>query len=308
MALPEALWIEKQESGSSGTSDLPNHTRKGMNCMCACDIAHACGSSGMITHMLSGMRILVASPLGHVVASPLETGFQNVTVAVATDSNEFVRSIAGRVRFDVVVADLIWNRPEMEWSFDGLDVVDALVTSDRLAPVLLATQGHSMERDHIDEARLRTDVRGIIAKAAGFNPLINAIRSVALGQRLPMMPVHGNSPPLYELFTGQRGRTAARLAGTIASGNASDNASLARVAKVSLNTANKVTSHYLGPLIEARGEHDDQLPMTQAAVYRWCGLHARYIVSWCRRNGEVDVLSPSAGQTSQTVIRPHLPD
>lgn len=236
-----------------------------------------------------GLRILVASPLGHVVASPLVAGFEDVTVAVAADENEFVRSIAGRVRFDVVVADLIWNRPEMEWTFDGLDVIDALQKANRLAPVLLATQGHSMERDHLDEARLRSDVAGVFAKSAGLLPLMNAIRSVAIGQRTADAPA-GVQRPLYDLFTGQRGQTAARLAGAIASGHASDNASLARAAKVSPNTANKVTSHYLGPIIMRRNEHDPGLPMTQAAVYRWCGLHARYIVSWCRRYGHSDVL------------------
>ncbi|AZG46705.1 MSMEG_1198 family transcriptional regulator [Gordonia insulae] len=239
--------------------------------------------------MSSGLRILVASPLGRVVAGPLESGFDDVTVVVAADQDEFVRGVAGRVRFDVVVADLIWNRPEMEWSFDGLDAIDALNNADRLAPVLLATQGHSMERDHLEEARLRPEVSGVIAKSDGLMPLMNAIRTVALGQRLPAT-TPSRRPPLYELFVGRRGHTAGRLAGAIASGNAADTATLAAAAKVSPNTANKVTSHYLGPIIESRGEHDDRLPMTQSVVYRWCGVHARYIVSWCRRNGHSDVL------------------
>lgn len=233
----------------------------------------------------------MASPLGRVVAAPLENGFDDVTVVVADDHDEFVRSISGRVRFDVVVADLIWNRPEMEWTFDGLDVIDELRAADRLAPVLLATQGHSMERDHLEEARLRTEVSGVVAKSDGLVPLMHAIRTVALGQKLPA-PANPSRdrPPLYELFVGRRGHTAARMAGAIASGSASDTASLAVAAKVSPNTANKVTSHYLGPIIDRRGEHDDRLSMTQSAVYRWCGLHARYIVSWCRRHGHSDVL------------------
>lgn len=233
---------------------------------------------------------MVASPLGHVVAKPLEAAFDDATVGVATTADEFVRSVAGRVRYDVVSADLIWNQPEMEWAFDGLDAIDALSQADRLAPVILATQGHSMELDHLEEARLRPEVSGVVAKSDGFGAFMTAVRNVALGQRLTEPPPVGGRIPLYELFVGQRGHTAGRLAGAIASGNATDNASLAVAAKVSPNTANKVTSHYLGPIIEKRGEHDPMLPMTQAAVYRWCGLHARYIVSWCRRNGHTDVL------------------
>ncbi len=237
------------------------------------------------------MRILIASPLGHVVAKPLESSFDDVVVTVAADQDEFVHGVAGRVRFDVVAADLIWNRPTMEWMFDGLDAIDALRHADRLAPVLLATQGHSMERDHLEEARLRPEVSGVIAKSDGLMPLMNAIRTVALGQRLPTaQPMGRRMPPLYELFVGRRGHTAGRLAGAIASGSATDTASLAAAAKVSPNTANKLTSHYLGPIITQRGEHDERLPLSQAAVYRWCGLHARYIVSWCRRHGHSDVL------------------
>ena len=240
--------------------------------------------------MLEGLRILVASPLGHVVAPPLSAACEGGAVVVAADEDEFARAVAGRVRYDVVVADLIWNDPELEWSFDGLDVIDALRKHDRLAPVILATQGHGMERDHLDEARLRSEVSGVVAKSDGLMPLMTAIRAVAFGQRLPDTHIDRPRVPLYELFVGQRGHTAGRLAGAIASGAASDNASLARAAKVSPNTANKVTSHYLGPIIERRGEHDERLPMTQSAVYRWCGLHARYIVSWCRRHGHADVL------------------
>lgn len=242
--------------------------------------------------MSAGMRILVASPLGHIVAEPIRAEIAGSTVVVASDESEFSRAVTGHVRFDVVAADLIWNREEMEWTFDGLDVLDGLHRVNRLAPVLLATQGHSMETDHLEEARLRKDVWGVVAKSDGFRPLLAAINTVALGQHLPERSCPSSRPPLYELFTGRRGVTAGRLAGAIAAGNASDNATLAAVAKVSPNTANKVTSHYLGPLMRERGEHDDALPLTQPSVYRWCGLHARYIVSWCRRHGHADVLRP----------------
>lgn len=241
--------------------------------------------------MATGLRILIASPLGKVISAPLQSAFDDVTVSVATSDDELMALISGTVRYDVVAADLIWNKPELEWQFDGLDVIDRLRQAERPAPVLLATQGHSMEIDHVEEASLRPEVFGVIPKADGLKAIVDGLRSAALGKRLPPLPSpSANRTPLYELFAERRGETAARLAGAIAAGRATDNASLARVAKVSPSTANKVTSHYLGPVMLERGEHDETLPLTQGAIYRWCGLHARYLISWCRRNGHVDVL------------------
>lgn len=236
------------------------------------------------------LRVLLVSPLGHVGAAPLSQALDDATVTVATGQDEFIRSIVNNVRFDVVVADLIWNGPTLEWTFDGLDLVDALDSHGRRAPVILASDGSAMDRDHLDEARLRDGVAGVIAKPDGYAVLTEFVKAVALGRRPPGIQRDVRHPTLYGLLTGQRGHTAGRLAGAIASGNASDNATLARAAKVSPNTANKMTSHYLGPIITELGEHDATLPMTQAAVYRWCGLHARYLISWCRRHGHSDVL------------------
>ncbi len=246
--------------------------------------------SGNIRRVPNGLRVLVATPLGHVVAAHLTQALDRATVSVATTQAEFVRSVANNVRFDVVVTDLLWNRRDLEWEFDGLDVIDVLALHDRRAPVILATHGSGLERDHLDEAGVREEVAGIIAKSDGFDVLTSTVTAVALGQGLPDRRYTSGHPTLYRLFSGQRGATAGRLAGAIASGNASDNASLARVAKVSPSTANKATNHYLGPIITELGEHAEELPMTQAAVYRWCGLHARYLTSWCRRNGHHDVL------------------
>ena len=113
------------------------------------------------------MRILIASPLGDVIAAPLNAKFADATITVARDRAEFKRAIDAQVRFDVVAADLIFNRADLEWTFDGLDVIDGLRKANRTAPVLLATQGHSMEEDHLAEARLRNDVAGVVAKADG---------------------------------------------------------------------------------------------------------------------------------------------
>ena len=81
------------------------------------------------------------------------------------------------------------------------------------------------------------------------------------------------------------------MAGAIAAGRAANHDTLATAAKCSRNTAVKVAEKYLGPLIRERGEHADDLPLTTQSVYRWCGEHSRYLISWCRRNGHADVLN-----------------
>ncbi|MCC3313686.1 hypothetical protein [Nocardia africana] len=242
--------------------------------------------------MQSGMRVLVASPLGHMVEPTLAERIPKSAITVAVDRFSVQQAVTSTYRFDVVIVDLVWNHPELEFCFDGLDVVDMLVRAERLAPVLLATQGHSMERDLVDEARLRPEVAGVFAKSSGVPALLDVISAVAIGRRLPDATPPDGPPPLYELFDSQRGATAARLAGAIAAGRATDALSLARAAQVGTNTANKVTSTYIGPIIKQRNEHDPTLPLTLGSVYRWCGLHARYLVSWCRRNGHSDVLRP----------------
>ncbi|WP_043725573.1 response regulator [Nocardia asiatica] len=242
--------------------------------------------------MGTGMRILVASPLGKVIAPALTQALQDAVVIVAPDRRSVQEAITATFVFDVVVADLVWNNPALEFSFDGLDVVNMLAKVNRLAPVLMATQGHSMEQDLLDEARLRPEVAGVYAKSSGVEALLSAIQAAAVGAKAGVDAAPASSTPLYSFFSGQRGSTAGRLAGAIAAGRASDAPSLARAARVGVNTANKVTSTYLGPIIVQRGEHETGLPMTLGAVYRWCGLHARYLTSWCRRNGHADVLRP----------------
>ncbi|MET0452269.1 MAG: response regulator [Mycobacterium sp.] len=246
-------------------------------------------------------RVLVASPLGRTVVPMLAGAFPEATVRLAEDRDAVHREVTQRFRFDVVVADLVWNRPELEFCFDGLDLVDILGAADRPAPVIIATQGHSMERDLLEEARLRPEVYSVFHRAAGTDDLPAMIRDAAIGKRRngsaapSAVSSVSRNRPLYEAFRGRRGETAARMAGAIAVGRATDGASLAAAAGVALNTATKVTTHYLGPIIQERGEHDPALPMTLAAVYRWCGLHARYIVSWCRRHGHADVLRCTSG-------------
>jgi hypothetical protein len=103
-----------------------------------------------------------------------------------------------------------------------------------------------------------------------------------------------SSPPeqarIHHYFGKGRGATAARLAGAIASGRAVNHETLASTAHVGYDTAAKLVE-YLGPLIRDRGEHPAELKMTPEVVYRWCGEHARYILSWCRRHGQNDIAS-----------------
>ncbi|MBJ7336683.1 response regulator [Mycolicibacterium sp.] len=235
-------------------------------------------------------RILVASPVGRSVVPTLAAQFPGGTVRLAVDRDAVHREVAQRVRFDVVIADLVWNSPELEFNFDGLDVVDVLVQTGRPAPVIIAAQGHSGELDLLEEARRRHEVFAVFQKSAGHDELTGMIRDAAIGKRRDGSAIVSRTTPLYESFRGRRGETAGRMAGAIAAGRASDGASLATAAGIALNTASKVTTHYLGPIIQERGEHDPRLPMTLSAVYRWCGLHSRYIVSWCRRHGHADVL------------------
>jgi hypothetical protein len=237
-----------------------------------------------------GPRILVASPLGSAVVPRLVSAFPNGLVRVAADRDAVHREVAQRVRFDVVVSDLVWNHPDLEFNFDGLDVVDVLGETGRPAPVIIATQGQAMERDLLEEARLRPEVFSVFHKTARIDDLPTLIREAAVGRRGRPAPIAAQTKPLYELFRGRRGETAGRMAAAIAAGRATDGATLAIAAGVALNTASKVTTHYLGPIIHQRGEHDPRLPMTLSAVYRWCGLHSRYIVSWARRHGHGDVL------------------
>lgn len=235
-------------------------------------------------------RILVASPLGKVVHPILSAAFPHAAVIVAVDRDSLRREISGRVRFDVVVADLVWNDPQLEFTLDGLDVIDFLRDANRPAPVILATQGHRMEHDHLDEACLRPEVAYVFAKSSGAENLPALIRSAAIGNRETTTRTKLRKDALYNLFQSRRGQTAARLAGAIAAGRCTDAATLAEATSVAVNTASKVATQYLGPIIQQRGEHESALPMTLAAVYRWCGLHANYLVSWCRRHDHRDVI------------------
>jgi CheY-like chemotaxis protein len=237
--------------------------------------------------------VLVAAALGKIIEPLLRQSLSDATVRIAEDKAAVERAVGDRLRFDVVVSDLTWNDYVIEYSFDGLDVLDILRSSGRQTPVIFAAQGHGVERDHLDEAVEQPEVVGIYRKATGPQPLIEAVDIAVRGGKLtePQFSAAGSPPgiPRIHAYFGKgKGSTAARLAGAIASGRAVNHETLASTAHVGYDTAAKLVD-YLGPLIRDRGEHSPELKMTPEVVYRWCGEHARYILSWCRRNGHGDI-------------------
>ena len=244
--------------------------------------------------MKDGPRLLVASALGKIIQPFLQQSLSDATVQVAEDRAAVEWAVSDHLRFDVVITDLTWNDYAIEYAFDGLDVLAILRSERRPAPVILAAQGHAIERDHLDEGVEQPEVAGIYPKAAGASALlIEVIDIVVRGGHLtsPQFP-SGTSPPdiprIHTYFSKGKGVTAARLAGVIASGRAVNHETLASSAHVGYDTAAKLVD-YLGPLIRDRGEHPPDVKMTPQVVYRWCGEHSRYILSWCRRNGHDDI-------------------
>jgi DNA-binding NarL/FixJ family response regulator len=238
----------------------------------------------------SGVRVLIASQLGGLVAPAFRQSFGPGLVTVGVNEEQVRSAIADNLRYDVVLTDLTWQDVKLEYAFDGLDVLDIVQRLGRPAPVLFALQGHNAERDHLDEAVVREGVAGVMPKASGVEALAAAMREVAAGRTLDAGPP-SVQPTIHRWFAGgRRGETAARMAGAIAAGRASNHDTLAVAARCSRNTAVKVAEKYLGPLIRERGEHAEDVPLTTQSVYRWCGEHARYLISWCRRNGHADVL------------------
>ena len=240
-----------------------------------------------------GPRLLIAAALGKIIEPVLRQSMTDATVRIAEDKTAVLRAVSDRLRYDVVVADLTWNDYAIEYSFDGLDVLNILRSTRRQAPVIFAAQGHGIERDHLDEAVEQPEVVGVYRKATGPQPLIDAVNLAVRGDDLtgPAFSRSGSPPEIpriHTYFSRGKGATAARLAGAIASGRAVNHETLANSAHVGYDTAAKIVD-YLGPLIRSRGEHRPELKMTPEVVYRWCGEHARYILSWCRRNGHDDI-------------------
>lgn len=235
-------------------------------------------------------RILLAGPRGSYVEPFLRTQLNGFSVRVADSPDAIRRAISEGPRPDLSVIDLTWDDYRDGFNFDGLDALRMLQKRDHGARVVFAVRGHAGERDHVDEAAAKPHVAGFYLKEYGFDLLVQAIKSAAGGESLdgPDFPWCGNPrgvTPIYKYFdNGSKGRTAAQMAGAIASGRVMNTETLVTVTGIPKGTASR-PQDYLGPLITERGEYPEQMRVKQGVVYRWCGEHARYILSWCRRNG-----------------------
>jgi hypothetical protein len=193
-------------------------------------------------------------------------------------------------RLALAVVDLTWDDYLTGFEFDGLDALRIIRQGDPTVPIIFAVRGHAGERDHVDEAAAKPHVAGFCPKEFGPGVLARAVTAVASGGKLtgPDFPWCGSPPgvkPIYEYFDrDNRGRLAAQMAGAIASGRVVNAETLEMVTGIPGGTAAR-PQDYLGPLIRERGEHPEDLQIKQGVLYRWCGEHARYILSWCRRNG-----------------------
>src|SRR5215831_3971648 len=94
--------------------------------------------------MQDGPRVLVAAALGKIIEPLLRQSLTDATVRIAEDQAAVQYAVNDRLRFDVVVADLTWNDYAIEYSFDGLDVLNALRQAGRQTPVIFAAQGHEI--------------------------------------------------------------------------------------------------------------------------------------------------------------------
>ena len=145
--------------------------------------------------MPDGPRLLIAAALGRIIEPFLRQALgDDATVRIAEDQAAVQREVGDRLRFDVVVADLTWNDYAIEYSFDGLDVLDILRNTHRQAPVIFAAQGHGIERDHLDEAIEQPEVVGIYRKATGPQPLVDAVH----------IAVRGSQPDRASLSAGRQ--------------------------------------------------------------------------------------------------------
>lgn len=226
-------------------------------------------------------RLLLVSSNTQFMAKRFAGDIHHLSFVSSTNPDELDAALASELPFDVIASDVVWDRSD----FDIFDVVNAARRHNQMAPTLALTSGNSIEHDHLDEVAACPDIR-VTVPLGDVAATLEAIETVA---RVPLAPStvcpESSGRTLFDYFnSSSRGPTAARLAAEIASGRASDNNSLALAADVSPHTAAKLANVYLGPLIKERGE-DGGLPINQAAVYRWCALHAPYIQSWYRRYG-----------------------
>lgn len=239
--------------------------------------------------LMVNLRLLIVSPLAGYLAPHLAAVFEGCHLSSVTAPDQLDPAIRSKPRYDAVLLDLTWNDPAYEWSFDGLDVLERFRQVGRATTVIVAAQGHSFEEDHLRESsdpERYPEVTHVVYKSEGLPAVTAAVEAAIVGRSAPVHAPVDSKPALHRYFSKGRGRTASRLAAAVASGRAGNYDTLAKVASVAPDTANKLVS-YLAPIILARKEAPAGEPLTQAVVYRWCGERARYLLSWERRNNPV---------------------
>lgn len=229
-------------------------------------------------------RVLLASPLAEVIAADLAADHH---VEVVRTPRDLASTVIGRLRHDVVVADLIWQHGDLVRSFDGLDVVAALSEVGREAPVLLGLSGIPAEQDHLAEGLTLPAVRGVIAKRSGLPRLRAAIDVLAQGGRdfddcQPDRSRLLAAPAIHQLFDASH--LCAAVAGAIASRQTTGWADIADLTGYATRTVQSAPQRF-ADLIVAMDEAPEPEAVNQAVLFRWCGEHAPYILSWCRRHG-----------------------
>jgi len=234
-------------------------------------------------------RVLVASALAEIVEPILAQHFVHVDVVRnEADLDQLVRAHqAGAEPFDVAVVDLLWSTFDSQWTFDGLDVLSELERSGLASKVVLALQGHDAERDHLDEAYGHRLVRGAMVKGNGLKVLIESIHGVHDGERVvhPDLPAGLDDPTRLTVDRWLREHDlVAEVAGAVASQQANDWQEVAEVTSFAYATV-RGCGFVFGEALAEFGAVAPGEEVNQAVIFRWCGEHARYIVSWCRRNG-----------------------
>jgi DNA-binding NarL/FixJ family response regulator len=232
----------------------------------------------------SDIRLLVVSPLATTLHGEwLGQPWRQIEVATTPEQVADVFA-AERPRFDVVLVDLMWNTFEHEWVFDGLDVLELANRSQLAEPVVLAAQGHGFEREYLEEGRRHRSVRGMILKS-DVGSLLSALRAVAGGGTYDNEYLRRHLRPRTQTLAWQfeQAPALARAAGVIAAGYGLHYNELASAMSLSTSTVEKMLKLFRTCLSE-RGEMSADGDLSQAAVFRWCGEHAHFILSWCRRH------------------------
>ena len=220
------------------------------------------------------------------VIFPLLSSTYQTTVPVA-DRADLEALTPNSLMFDVAIVDLLWGSVEAPPDIDGLDVIDHLEETGRVASILVAVHGQHFERDFLHEAVSRPLVRGAVFKAGGVAPVLDAVEVLARGQSWfpPTLPDRLFDRSRLTIDRWFRSRPlVAHVAGAIASHRANSWASIAEVTSYQRTTVES-SPRLFGEALYRLGEVNDPDEVNQAVVFRWVGERAAYILSWCRRNG-----------------------